>query len=68
MDELLPWDHLDAGVTRDYLRRDYLASLQGETHPDCREQCYACGILAAFGHQRAGLPDGAWGCPPLGAR
>jgi hypothetical protein len=66
LDEVLPWDHIDVGVSRSYLARDYRASLQGETHPDCREQCYACGILTAFRGERAGLPAGAWGCPPEG--
>ena len=40
--EPLPWDHIDAGVSKAYLARDYAASLRGETRPDCREQCYAC--------------------------
>ena len=66
-DEIFPWDHLDAGVTKHYLLRDYQASLRGETRLDCREQCYACGILTAFRDERAALPAGAWGCPPVGA-
>jgi radical SAM family uncharacterized protein len=63
LDEILPWDHIDAGVTRKYLARDYQASLRGETHRDCREQCYACGILTAFRDEWSVLQDGAWGCP-----
>ena len=65
LDEVFPWDHIDAGVTKDYLRRDYQASLRGETRLDCREQCYACGILTAFREERESVPAGAWGCPPL---
>jgi len=65
LDEILPWDHLDAGVTRRYLARDYEASLRGETRLDCREQCYACGILTAFREERAAVNDDAWCCPPL---
>jgi radical SAM family uncharacterized protein len=68
LDEVFPWDHLDSGVSKRYLAREYQASMQGETRVDCREQCFACGILAAFGDERAGLPDGAWGCPPLERR
>ncbi len=67
LDEILPWDHIDVGVTKRYLARDYEASLRGETLPDCREQCYACGILTAFRDERAGLPAEAWGCPPIPA-
>jgi radical SAM family uncharacterized protein len=65
VDEVLPWDHIDAGVSKSYLARDYAASLRRETRLDCREQCYACGILTAFGAERAGLAAEAWGCPPV---
>jgi radical SAM family uncharacterized protein len=68
LDELFPWDHLDAGVTKTYLAHDYEASLRGEPHLDCREQCYACGILTAFRQERAGLPMGAWACPPTNSQ
>jgi len=65
LDEVLPWDHIDAGVTKRYLTCDYEASLRGETRLDCRDHCYACGILTAFRDERAGLPAEAWGCPPI---
>jgi radical SAM family uncharacterized protein len=64
-DEVLPWDHIDAGITKKYLWRDYQASLRGETRSDCREQCFACGILSAFEGERSGLPTTAWGCPEV---
>jgi hypothetical protein len=66
LDEVFPWDHIDSGVTKRYLLRDYQASLRGETRLDCREQCYACGILTAFRDERAGVQEDAWGCPPVG--
>ena len=66
LDEIFPWDHIDAGVSKRYLTQDYEAALRGETRLDCREQCYACGILTAFREERAGLPAGAWSCPPVG--
>jgi radical SAM family uncharacterized protein len=65
LDEVFPWDLIDAGVSKEYLARDYQASRRGETRLDCREQCYACGILTAFREERAGLAADAWGCPPL---
>ncbi len=68
LDEVLPWDHIDAGVTKQFLVRDYEASLRGETRFDCREQCYACGILKAFREERDGLVAEAWGCPPVRSR
>jgi radical SAM family uncharacterized protein len=63
LDEALPWDAIDAGVTKSYLARDHQAALRGETHSDCRQGCDACGILAAFRPERAGLEAGAWVCP-----
>jgi radical SAM family uncharacterized protein len=68
LEEVLPWDHLDAGVTKEFLARDYEASLRGEVRLDCREQCYACGILTAFREEREGLASEAWGCPPVRSR
>jgi radical SAM family uncharacterized protein len=67
VNEILPWDHLDAGISKRYLVRDYEAALRAETRPDCREQCYACGILTAFHTERGGLAADAWGCPPVPA-
>jgi radical SAM superfamily enzyme YgiQ (UPF0313 family) len=67
-EEVFPWDHIDAGVSKRYLARDYQASMRGETHLDCREQCYACGILTAFPQERAATPADAWGCPPLSSQ
>ena len=63
LDEVLPWDVVDTGVTKKYLADDYQAALRRETHPDCREQCGACGILGAFRQERAGVAAGAWACP-----
>jgi len=65
LDEVLPWDHVDAGVSKRFLARDYQAALRGEIRPDCRELCSACGILTAFRQERAEAPDEAWACPPL---
>ncbi|NLM45305.1 MAG: TIGR03960 family B12-binding radical SAM protein [Firmicutes bacterium] len=40
----LPWDHLDAGVSKKYLLREYRRALRGEVTPDCREGCLGCGM------------------------
>ncbi|MCL2030325.1 MAG: TIGR03960 family B12-binding radical SAM protein [Oscillospiraceae bacterium] len=42
-DEVLPWGHIDTGVSRAFLRREYEKALRGETTPDCRTQCAGCG-------------------------
>jgi len=45
LDELLPWSHIDTGVSTEFLKREYRRSLKGEATPDCREQaCNACGL------------------------
>jgi len=44
-DEILPWDHLDCGVTKEFLWQDREASLKEEAIPDCRvDRCTDCGV------------------------
>ncbi len=41
----LPWEIIDAGVSTDFLRREYHAAMKGERTPTCRETgCHACGV------------------------
>jgi len=63
LDEILPWDHIHTGVTKAFLQRDLEWSKLGKTRKDCREQCYACGILDTFGKERPVSPLVYWGCP-----
>ena len=63
LDESLPWDHINAGVRKSFLLRDYQWSMQGKNRPDCRQVCYNCGILSTFGDLRLAVPDGGWKCP-----
>lgn len=41
--EVLPWDHIDVGVSKEFLIREYEKSKQGITTPHCREKCSGCG-------------------------
>lgn len=41
--EILPWDFIDAGVTREFLEREWKHALAEETTPNCRQRCSACG-------------------------
>ena len=43
--EILPWDFIDVGVTRQFLEREWERALAGETTPNCRERCSACGAM-----------------------
>jgi hypothetical protein len=65
IDEIFPWDHIDAAVKKSFLAQDYLMSQQGETRIDCRDQCFACGILPKFTKTRMQTPAEAWECPPV---
>ena len=42
-DELLPWDTIDVGVTKDFLLRERRRAYQEEVTPDCRHVCSGCG-------------------------
>ena len=64
-DEIFPWDHIDVGIHKKFLRQDYEMSLLGETRVDCRDKCFACGILPKFAKERSGTEDMAWECPPV---
>jgi radical SAM-linked protein len=45
LDELLPWDHLDCGVSRDFLLAERARADQGLETPDCRVSgCQDCGV------------------------
>ncbi len=48
LDELLPWDFIDCGVTKQFLKKEYERALQGIVTPNCREHCNGCGA-AVFG-------------------
>lgn len=45
LEEVLPWEHIDCGVTKDWLQRDYLSGVRGKFVPDCATgRCYDCGV------------------------
>ena len=66
VDEILPWEHISAGLKKEFLAQEYLHTYQGGVVDDCREHCFSCGILGYFKEQRRDAPDEAWGCPSLG--
>ncbi|MDO4987495.1 MAG: TIGR03960 family B12-binding radical SAM protein [Synergistes sp.] len=43
LSEVLPWDIIDTGVSREYLIREREKAMIGETTKDCREGCNGCG-------------------------
>ncbi len=43
-EEILPWDFIDAGVSRKFLIREWKRALAEEVTPNCRQQCSGCGV------------------------
>ena len=43
-DEIFPWDFIDIGVTKQFLRREWERAMRGEVTPNCRQQCSGCGV------------------------
>ncbi len=48
-DEVLPWDFIDIGVTKQFLIDENEKAKAALTSPDCREQCLGCGVNKSFG-------------------
>lgn len=44
VDEVLPWDFIDIGVSKKYLIKEYKKAMNAETTKDCRLSCRGCGI------------------------
>lgn len=42
-DEILPWDIIDCGVTKEFLKRECENAYKEKTTPNCREKCSGCG-------------------------
>jgi radical SAM family uncharacterized protein len=68
-DEILPWDHLDAGLDRDWLWQDWRDSVApggAAEVEDCRwTPCYECGVCPAMGTEIQTSPMGRPGERPL---
>ena len=49
-DEVLPWDHIHAGLHKDFLWQDWQDALSGYGIEDCRwTPCYDCGACTEYG-------------------
>ena len=48
MDELFPWDFIDIGVTKNFLKKEWERAMNAHITPNCRMQCSGCGA-AKFG-------------------
>lgn len=58
--EVFPWDHLDFGVGKEFLYREYRLAIDGETSTDCRDgECLECGACSRLGAEV--VLKGEWG-------
>lgn len=48
-DEIMPWDHLDYGVSKAHLIRENKQAYADQTTPHCRESCTGCGANKLIG-------------------
>jgi radical SAM family uncharacterized protein len=58
-DEVLPWDHLDAGLDKQWLWADWQDALAGQEQDDCRwTPCFDCGVCPTMGTEIQVGPTG----------
>ncbi len=48
LDEVLPWDHIDVGVTKEFFKKENQKTFEEQTSHDCRNGCLNCGINDPF--------------------
>ena len=48
-DEIFPWDFIHAGVTKDFLLREWHRAKEETVTPNCRMQCAGCGARSYKG-------------------
>ncbi|MDR1564465.1 MAG: TIGR03960 family B12-binding radical SAM protein [Oscillospiraceae bacterium] len=49
VDEILPWEHLDYGISKSFLVRELERTYKNQTTANCREKCAACGANVFVG-------------------
>ena len=48
-EEILPWDHIDMGITKQFLIREMEKANRAEISPNCRDGCAGCGFIKVGG-------------------
>jgi len=44
LEEIMPWDHIKSGVSKEYLVREWKRAFEEKATPDCRDKCLDCGV------------------------
>ncbi len=45
LEEVFPWDFIDAGVSKEFLKREWQNAINAKVTPNCRERCSGCGAM-----------------------
>lgn len=48
LDEVLPWDPIDVGLTRQWLQEEYRKATQASSTTPCFEECSVCGVCGSY--------------------
>lgn len=43
LDEIFPWDFINTGVTKEFLKREWNNAMEGKVSPNCKMKCQGCG-------------------------
>jgi hypothetical protein len=43
LDEIFPWDFIDCGVSKEFLKREWQNAIDEKVTKNCKQQCNACG-------------------------
>ncbi len=49
LDEIFPWDFIDAGVSKEFLKQEWLTAMEEKVTPNCRQRCSGCGARSFGG-------------------
>ncbi len=44
LDEIFPWDFIDTGVSKEFLKREWQNAMNESVTPNCRMRCSGCGV------------------------
>ena len=59
LEDVLPWEHLDTGITKDFLIKEYKRAISNRIIPDCRygscPNCGVCDMEAVRGNKEYGI-------------
>ena len=45
-DEVLPWEHIHSGISKEFLLSEWQKAMEGKETPDCRQYCSNCGVCS----------------------